>query len=148
MLQIERVTPEQDAGVQSVLAASRLMGLDTGDSDTLALALSDEVHGVAGCAAVERYGDNGLLRSVAVLPELRGRSLGQYLVAAAEAEAREEGIARLYLLTETAERFFARLGYEVVPRAEVPEAVLASDQFAKLCPSTAVAMMRRLNEQD
>jgi amino-acid N-acetyltransferase len=146
IVNITRVTPNTESGVQAVLAASRLMAVNTADSSTMTLAATTPQDEVVGCAAVERYGDNGLLRSVAVSPDSRGQHLGHYLVAAAEAEAAEGGIASLYLLTETAEAFFAALGYENVDRADVPKEVLASDQFAKLCPSSAVSMRRDLIE--
>ncbi|MBO6577081.1 MAG: GNAT family N-acetyltransferase [Rhodothermales bacterium] len=148
IIRIEQVNPDLDPGVQDVLKASRLMALDTTREDTISLAASMPESGVVGCAAVEKYGENGLLRSVAVLPDRRGQHLGEYLVTAAEAESVEAGIDALYLLTETAEAFFDRLGYDVVDRTDVPEAVLASDQFAKLCPSSAVAMRRRLTSED
>ena len=69
-------------------------------------------------AAIERFGDDGLLRSVVVAPDHRGSGVGQALVAAAEALAREAGIRDLWLLTETAIDWFPRLGYEVVERAD------------------------------
>ncbi len=146
IINITCVTPGTESGVQAVLTASKLMAVNTADSATATLAATTPEGDVVGCAAVERYGENGLLRSVAVLPANRGQHLGHYLVAAAEAEAAEDGIASLYLLTETAEAFFAALGYENVDRADVPKEVLASDQFAKLCPSSAVAMRRHLIE--
>ena len=146
IVNISRVSPGLEPGVQAVLSASRLMAVNTAAPGTMTLAATTPEDEVVGCAAVERYGDNGLLRSVAVLPANRGQHLGHHLVAAAEAEAAEDGIASLYLLTETAEAFFSALGYENVDRADVPKEVLASDQFDKLCPSSAVAMRRQLIE--
>lgn len=148
IISIERATPATESGLQAVLEASRLMSLDTSEVSTISLAATKPDGAVVGCAAVERYGNSGLLRSVAVLPDHRGQDLGHYLVAAAEAEAAESGIETLYLLTETAEGFFGALGYEKVDRADVPKEVLASDQFAKLCPSSAAAMRRTLIAQD
>ena len=124
------------------------MAVDAEACHTVVLSASEPEAGVIGCAAVERYGGSGLLRSVAVLPDHRGRQLGHYLVAAAEAEAAESGVTDVYLLTETAETFFANLGYAAIDRTLVPENVLASDQFARLCPSTAVAMHRDLTATD
>ena len=78
---------------------------------------------IVGAAAVEPYGQAGLLRSVVVAESRRGTGLGRELVAAAEALAQEEGIRELYLLTETAADWFPRLGYEVVDREEARAAV-------------------------
>ncbi|HEX8938615.1 MAG TPA: arsenic resistance N-acetyltransferase ArsN2 [Candidatus Limnocylindrales bacterium] len=99
---------------------------------------------LVGCAGLERWGELGLLRSVAVAAERRGQGLGTALVAAAEARAAAAGIRELYLLTETAAPFFGRLGYLAVPRAELPGAVAASPEAGRLCPESAVAMRRRL----
>jgi N-acetylglutamate synthase-like GNAT family acetyltransferase len=155
IIQIEPVSPGTDPGVQVVLSASSLMALDTTPASTIALAaLSPRADAmgtpteVVGCAAVERYGIDGLLRSVAVHPDQRGQNLGHYLVEAAEEESLDAGIKRLYLLTETADSFFDKLGYVRIDRTEVPVDVLASDQFSKLCPSSAIAMYRDLTETD
>lgn len=99
---------------------------------------------VAGSAGIEAYGRDALLRSVAVDPVLRGQGVGRRLAEAAVALAGRLGVERLYLLTETAAPFFARLGFGVVARAGVPAAVQASREFARLCPASAQAMMRDL----
>ncbi len=98
-----------------------------------------------GAAAVQRYGNAGLLRSVIVLPKGRGVGLGRKIVADAEAAARRVGIAELWLLTIDADAFFAKLGYERVARDLAPKAVRASAEFANLCPADAVPMRKRLN---
>ncbi len=52
-----------------------------------------------GCAAVEVYGQAGLLRSVAVEVEHRGEGWGERLAKAALELARERGVRDIYLLT-------------------------------------------------
>lgn len=94
-------------------------------------------------ACVEEADGFGILRSVAVRPELRGKGMGMLAVAAAVAEARARGIARLFLFTETAERFFKQLGFEAIERDRVPGAVTATAHAAQECP-TAVAMTLHL----
>lgn len=94
--------------------------------------------------AVEPYGGAGLLRSLAVAPEARGRGLGVRLVDAAEARARADGLGALYLLTTTAAPFFEARGYALVDRTEVPEPVRQSAEFASVCPSTAASLGKRL----
>jgi amino-acid N-acetyltransferase len=100
--------------------------------------------GMVGCAAVEAYGSVGLLRSVCVAPELRGSGLGRRLVAAAEELATSRGIVELYLLTETAEAWFPRLGYVATSRAAVPAALTASPEFTTACPDSAEVLRKRL----
>jgi len=95
---------------------------------------------VVGCAALELYGEQALLRSVAVDDAMRGRGLGVLLTEAALNRARGEGARTVYLLTETAARFFPRFGFEVVERSSVRGDVTRSVEFTTACPSTATVM--------
>jgi len=97
-----------------------------------------------GTAATERYGDVAFLRSVAVHAPARGHGLGRALVERALADARAAGAREAWLLTETAEPFFASLGWSRADRADAPAAVAASVEFVSACPATAIAMRRRL----
>ncbi|MGE0483712.1 MAG: arsenic resistance N-acetyltransferase ArsN2 [Gammaproteobacteria bacterium] len=99
--------------------------------------LGDELVGVVG---LERHGRDGLLRSLVVRPDSRGEGLGGSLLDALEAQAAAAGIERLWLLTETAEVFFAARGYAVVARTAAPTAIAASREFAGLCPASATCM--------
>ena len=99
---------------------------------------------VVGCAAVEGYGTAALLRSVAVAADRRGEGIGRRLVDAAEAVARSGGATELILLTETAERWFERLGYSTIDRAAVPRAVTRSIEFGTACSASAIAMRRTI----
>jgi amino-acid N-acetyltransferase len=100
---------------------------------------------VVGAAGLEQYDDVALLRSVVVEPSLRGTGLGKRLVDAMEEKARQAGVRVLYLLTETAADFFARLGYRHVEREAAPSAIRATRQFSELCPVSSVFMMKKLN---
>lgn len=100
--------------------------------------------GRVGCIGIERYDDVGLLRSAVVREDHRGRGYGAAAVRTLEAEARDAGVETLFLLTTTAEAFFADLGYETVERAAIPEALHASAEVSDLCPDTAVVMRRSL----
>lgn len=103
---------------------------------------------LAGIVGIEIHGSVGLLRSLAVHREYRESGKGRELVALAEAWACENGIEFLYLLTTTAEAFFARLGYAVTDRAQAPEPVAHSAQFSGLCPASASFMGKRLCQPD
>jgi len=97
-----------------------------------------------GAAATERYCDVALLRSVAVHAPARGHGLGRALVDRALADARAAGAREAWLLTETAEPYFARLGWTRAERADAPAAVAASVEFTSACPASAIAMRRSL----
>lgn len=100
---------------------------------------------LVGCVALERYGADALLRSLAVGPEQRGEGLGRALVQRITRRARALGARRLWLLTTTAADYFATLGYVRVERASAPARLQASSQFAGVCPSTAACMVRPLS---
>ncbi|HEX2076544.1 MAG TPA: arsenic resistance N-acetyltransferase ArsN2 [Longimicrobium sp.] len=100
--------------------------------------------GIAGVVGMEVADDAGLLRSLAVPEARRGGGLASRLVDALEAHARAAGIRTLYLLTTTAEGFFARRGYVRADRAAVPEAIAATAEFRSICPSTAACMAKAL----
>lgn len=96
---------------------------------------------VAGSAALELYGEAALLRSVAVREGMRGRGLGERPFREALARARERGVERVYLLTETAEGFFPRFGFRPAARGEAPQVVRDSVEFASACPASARMMV-------
>jgi amino-acid N-acetyltransferase len=73
---------------------------------------------VIGSVGVERYGLSALLRSLAVAPEYRGQGLGRALVERPLQEAREQGVKRIVLLTETAPEFFPKFGFRHIAGEE------------------------------
>jgi len=103
-----------------------------------------EAHEVVGAIGLQNAGGAGLLRSLVVLPSLQRQGRGAALVAAAERLAARRGIDDMYLLTTTVPGFFALLDYLRVDRASAPPAVQQTEQFATLCPASAVCMHKRL----
>jgi amino-acid N-acetyltransferase len=95
---------------------------------------------VVGSVALELYGKNALLRSLAVAAGRRGEGLGRRLAQAALELARQRGVVQVYLLTETAAAFFPKLGFETVSRDQVPAAVRTSVEFTGACPESALAL--------
>ena len=97
-----------------------------------------------GVVGLEVHGRYGLLRSLAVAEGARGAGCGKALVSGLEARARQRGLESLYLLTETAEPFFAALGYRRVQRGDVPQPIRATSEFASICPDSAAVMRKDL----
>jgi len=90
-----------------------------------------------GIVGLERFGQVGLLRSLAVIPDARGRTLGRRLVEFAERYAATHGVEKLFLLTTTAGDFFRKIGYSPTERADAPSAIRATTQFSSLCPASS-----------
>ena len=107
------------------------------DGRTFFRILSDD-NQVVGFAGLEDCEGDHLLRSVVVLPDLRGKGLGSAAVAAVVAHV-EPG-SDVFLATTNASSFFARLGFIQVQRENLPAAVLATRQLSSLCPSSATIM--------
>lgn len=97
-----------------------------------------------GVVGVELCGGTALLRSLAVAEEARKSGCGTRLVQEAEKHARSCGAARIYLLTTTAETFFAGLGYAKVDRESVPDEIRSTTEFSTLCPASASVMLKYL----
>jgi arsenite methyltransferase len=134
------------AAILDLLHAAGLPVDGVADQVETGFAVAEAGRAVVGAAALERYGDAGLLRSVVVARDWRGRRVGEALVRERIATARSEGLTRLFLLTTTAASWFPRLGFAPVTREAVPPAVRASREFAGICPSTAAVMELRLGE--
>ena len=99
---------------------------------------------LVGIVGLERYPPLALLRSLAVQPAHRGSGIARALVIAAEKQATSIGVHALYVLTETAERFFAKLGYVSIDRAHAPPAIARCTEFTNLCPASARLMRKTL----
>ncbi len=99
---------------------------------------------VVGAIGLEPHGHLALLRSLVVHPDLQGGGLGRQLVAEARHLARQLSLRELWLLTTTAESFFAPEGFIRVVREDTPPAIRQSAEFCSLCPDSAAVMQLRL----
>ncbi|QIE29281.1 arsenic resistance N-acetyltransferase ArsN2 [Caballeronia sp. SBC2] len=144
-LNIRQANAEDLAFVRTLLADGALPNSDVDDSGRIRFLIADAADGhPVACIGLEAYGSEALLRSLAVSQAMRGRGVGRALVVAAEDTARATGVSRLYLLTTTAGDFFVRAEYDVINRAEAPDTLQRSSQFAELCPASAVCMSKTL----
>jgi len=143
MPEIRELGSAEDAGLRALLASSGLPVSDLAEARPVLFGTLDH-SGLVGVVGVEVHGHSGLLRSLAVRSDARGTGLGGTLVDVAERFARTRGIRHLYLLTETAEKFFARRGYQRVERSAAPPEISGTPEFASLCPSTSGFMVKDL----
>jgi len=140
------IQPAKAADLPGILGLLERSGLPKDSlSDHLATALvARKGQTIVGSAALELYGPAALLRSVAVERTLQGQGLGHRLVQAALAQARKYGVSHVYLLTQTAGKFFTRFGFRPIARSEVAPAVQGSVEFTSACPASAQAMVIEL----
>ena len=139
----------REAAPDELVAASEIVRAAGLPLDGLALAavlLVAEADGaIVGTVALERHGTGAatayLLRSAAVTAAWRGRGIGAQLTAAALQRV-DAVAAPVALLTETAEGYFRRYGFQPVDRAGLPRALDASAELGGACPASARAMMR------
>jgi amino-acid N-acetyltransferase len=143
-----RVADAADRDSVCDLLTSARLPLD-GLSEHLAHFLVAEEDGrIVAAAGLEQYDDSVLLRSVVVEASHRGTGIGAMLSEATFVMAQELGARHAYLLTDTAEAFFRRRGFEVIDRKEVPPGIRNSVEFAVACPASAIVMRRAVAPGD
>ena len=140
---ISAAAPEDAAAIAALLREAELPHEDFAGHLAHFL-VARRAGAVVGAVGYERHGRSALLRSLVVAPALRGNGLGDRLVRRLAAVARRDGVTRFYLLTTTAEAFFARRGFKKIARPAVPAAIAATREFNSLCPVSAVCMTRAL----
>jgi amino-acid N-acetyltransferase len=137
---------EDEEQIKQILAASDLHHQDISPSQLqhFFIAKDDTALTLAGVVGLEQKDDVGLLRSLAVAKAYRRQGLATQLVNKIEEYARSQKVATLYLLTLTAEDFFAGRGYQKADRESAPDALQQTTEFKSLCPETAVCMKKHL----
>ncbi len=99
-----------------------------------------------GCVGMEVYGEDVLLRSLAVARRHRGAGAGAALLARAIEEARDAGARTAWGLTTFGKKgLFDRFGFRVVPRPVAPPGLARSSQFQGVCPESAVLIALALS---
>jgi amino-acid N-acetyltransferase len=127
------------ASLAGWVRAAGLPAEDLDGSRMTFFGLADE-QGALGWAALERHGPDALLRSVLTVADRRSSGIGSSLVRRVSALAADEGVERLWLLTETAAPFFKKLGFAETERASAPAAMLQTTEFRDVCPASATCM--------
>jgi amino-acid N-acetyltransferase len=131
---IEKTNPDDLGSARRLLSEADLptQGLE----ETELWCARDSSDQIVGIAGLETWGRQGLLRSVVVEAKERKSGLGKAIVERILREAKARDLVEMYLLTETAPRFFAKLGFRAIERASVKGDVLKSVEFREVCPDT------------
>jgi UDP-N-acetylmuramate: L-alanyl-gamma-D-glutamyl-meso-diaminopimelate ligase len=136
--------PEDVPAIRALLASQNLDHEDLGDDSYLDFFVCLNETGFVGCVAIEVFGEDAVLRSLAVRQASRGQGYGWMLADTAIQQTRRRGVRHLYLIAaKQASDFFAeKHGFRVVELSTVSPAVSQSATFrtspAKL--KTQVAM--------
>jgi len=147
-VELHIATAEDKVVIRSLLAEVNLP-TESVDTGTTTFYIGMEDHSVVGVAGFEFYGKDALLRSVAVPPKVQKRGYGDRITERMISTAKSRGIERIVLLTETAERFFARMGFATIDRASIKnDAMKRSSEFAYACPSSATCMVLELKREN
>jgi len=128
------------ASVTALLAANDLPIADLSSLESSNFLYCGPIEQPSGIIGLQRFGTVGLLRSLVVRNTARSHGCGTALVEALEAKARQFGVENLYLLTETAEKFFAYLNYVTIPKDHAPPAIKSTREFDGLCSDDAILM--------
>ena len=140
-LTYRNATEDDAAAIRSLLESQRLPTETVGTTKT-DFYLAVENNAIVGVAGFEYYGEDVLLRSVAVPASLQKNHIGSEFVEWMISLAKQKGLKRIVLLTETASKFFAKKGFRIVERSFiVNDAMKQSSQFSGGCCSTAVCMI-------
>ena len=95
---------------------------------------------VVGCGGAEAHKFAALIRSVAVAATHRSRGIGRRIVRQLVDRLASRGIREFYLLTTTAQAYFARRGFKPIDRDEIHPQLLGSAELRGACPESAVCM--------
>jgi amino-acid N-acetyltransferase len=95
---------------------------------------------IVGCGGSEAYKFAALIRSVAVADSHRSRGIGRSIVRQLLDRLASRGIREFYLLTTTAQPYFAKRGFKPIDRDEIHPQLLASTELQGACPESAVCM--------
>jgi len=139
---VRRASAEDVPAITSLLEKNGLTPLGVAEAPENYLVL--ERSGVAAVAGMEIRGGNGLLRSLAVRSYDRKKRFGERMTRAILDDALSRGVRNVYLLTETAVRFFERAGFAIVGRDDIPSDLLSSSALDLVCPTSSTAMEKRL----
>lgn len=131
--------------LQDFLKTNKLPYKDVHLNGSLYIGYHDEHKNLIGSGGLELYGKHALLRSLAINENHRGKNLGKQLVDNLIAKAKSLEIETLFLLTETASKFFEGKGFQTIDRSEVPEAVKNSSEFSAVCPASAACMVYKVS---
>jgi len=140
---IRALHAEELPRVQELLRAA---SLPADDIDRHAANILVALSGVTiiGAVAFENHGADGFIPSFVVDAEFRNSKIGSKLYEAIMERMKQSGITRVGLMTDTAERYFAKQEFAAVKREECPEFIRNTTEFRIYCASSSTIMIKNL----
>jgi glycerol-1-phosphatase len=141
-IRIRSATPADEDRIRELVEEAGLAETagDGPQSESSAfIAEADEVP--VATASVRTRDADSYLHSVVVRPGDQGRGLGTLMVATAVSAARRGGASRCFLVTQTASRFFSKLGFRSTDREDMPGWI---GKLTRECATSATTMRREL----
>ena len=114
--------------ITDILVSNNLC-VDDIPSQNILIKLVKTDNQIVAVYAFEIFDHVGILRSVAVIDEYKGSGIGTHIMKQVETDVIELKLKKLILLTTTAEKFFEKFGFDIIPRDSVPEVVKQSFEF-------------------
>lgn len=141
--ELARIIDGRDAAVLN--AELRAAGLPAADVDRVRLfKFACPSRGVVGYAGLEGEAPDVLLRSFVVRDTERGAGIGSAMLESVLTEVRGKGAKRVWLLTTAAAGFFSKNKFQKSERSAAPASIAATEEFASICPASAICMWRDL----
>lgn len=131
---------EQMTTLKDLLKINKLPSDDIQLDGNLFLLYQDDSGKIIGSGGLEFYGNYCLLRSLATSAGYRKQGYGKRITADLLKKAKEMSAKEVYLLTETAQPFFERIGFKNESREDAPNEIKRSSEFSSVCPVSAVLM--------
>ena len=138
---------ENESDIKQLLADCDLLHEDIGPALLEHFLLGWDGARLVAVVGLEIKNNSALLRSLAVDPAYRNRRIATTLVGKIEDHAQSLKVARLYLLTLTAEAFFTKRGYRKAERDSAPAGIQETAEFKNLCPASAVCLVKDLRPE-
>lgn len=135
---IRCATVDDLAEIKELLIATSLptFGVDVNVNHFI-VAASGRIMGVVGAHYSET---KALLRSFAVSSKLRKSGIGTTLIKQIKKQLEIQNIEEVYLLTDTAQEYFKRLGFYEISRDQMPAPLLKGSGLDQACPCTSHCM--------
>ncbi len=140
---VEPAKAEDYESIVNLLNHYRLITQDIDFNEQLFFVLKQNGN-CSAFGAIEFYQPYGLIRSLAVNPDKTKLGYASKILVELEKCALTNEITELYLLTETAESFFAGAGFKKIDRVLAPEIIQQTNQFSGLCPASAAVMTKSI----